>query len=87
MAFDETEPIRRARLAEINSSPSDRAVLEKKYGKVWSTDELSGEFAVTGFAAPYATVRRKSDNQIGSVEFQHSPRFYFNYIPHTHSKK
>lgn len=83
MAFDETEPIRRMRLAEINASPSDRAALETQYGKVWDTGELSTEFEVTGFMAPYATVRRKSDDQKGSVEFQHSPRFYFNYIPHT----
>lgn len=32
--------------------------------------------------APFAVVRRKSDNQRGSLEFQHDPRFYFNSEPY-----
>ena len=35
-----------------------------------------------GFSAPLVVVRRKSDNQKGSLMFQASPRFYFGFEPH-----
>lgn len=76
---DETEPLRRERLAEINTAPDDRRELEAKYGEVWNTAQLSQDFEVRGFLAPYVVVRRKSDGVIGSLEFQHQPRLYFNF--------
>ena len=76
---DSTETTRRERLAQINSVPGSREALAARYGKVWNTDELRREFAVEGFLAPFVVVRRKSDGQRGSVEFQHEPRFYFNF--------
>ena len=84
---DETEPIRRKRLAQINSTveshdgETERKRLEAKYGQVWNTEQLSQEFEVLGFAAPYVVVRRKSDGRKGSLEFQHHPRLYFNFLP------
>ena len=30
--------------------------------------------------APFVAVRRKSDGAKGSMEFTHSPRFYFNFV-------
>ena len=53
--------------------------MEAQYGKVWSTQELSQDFEVLGFMAPLVVVRRKADGVRGSLEFQHSPRFYFNF--------
>jgi len=79
---DPTEVPRRQRLAEINAAPGSREALEAKHGKVWDTSELTAEFAVTGFMAPLVVVRRKSDGVVGSLEFQHSPRLYFNFQPH-----
>jgi hypothetical protein len=79
--YDETETIRRNRLAEINTADTDRAALEAKYGQVWNTEELARDFIVTGFMAPLVVARRKSDNQVGSLEFSHNPRFYFNWVP------
>lgn len=76
---DETESIRRQRLAEINAEPSSRAALESRYGDVWDTGQLREHFQVIGFAAPYVVVRRKSDGVKGSLEFQHDPRLYFNF--------
>jgi len=38
------------------------------------------EFHVLGFGAPYVVVQRKSDGCKGSLEFQHAPRFYFNFV-------
>jgi hypothetical protein len=76
---DPTESLRRERLAEINVEPGSREALEVQYGKTWDTNELRRDFDVLGFAAPLVVVRRKSDGVRGSLEFQHNPRFYFNF--------
>ena len=78
---DATEAIRRERLVEINTHTNDRDGLEAEYGQVWNTAELCAEFEVLGFMAPYVVVRRKADGSKGSLEFQHSPRMYFNFKP------
>ena len=80
--FDPTETIRRQRVMEINLQPGSREALEAQHGQVWSTNELSGDFEVLGFMAPLVVVRRRSDGRKGSLEFQHGPRFYFNFQPH-----
>ncbi len=79
---DATEGYRRARVAELAAEAAARGELEKRYGKVWSTDEMSKDFTVMGFLAPLVAVIRIADGQKGSLEFQHSPRFYFNFSPH-----
>ena len=52
------------------------------HGQVWDTRELAHDFIVLGFLAPYIVVQRRSDGVKGSLEFQHMPRFYFNFQPH-----
>jgi len=47
----------------------------------WDTDAVREQFEVLGFAAPFVVVRRKSDGVKGSLEFTHSPRIYFNFVP------
>jgi hypothetical protein len=79
---DSTEDIRRERLAEINAEPGTREALQAAYGQVWDTQQLAEEFEVIGFMAPFVVVRRKSDGVKGSFEFQHDPRFFFNFHPH-----
>jgi hypothetical protein len=74
-----TEDIRRELLLEINADPGERPVLECRHGQVWSAAEMATDFEVLGFAAPFAVVKRKTDNQLGSLLFQHHPRFYFAY--------
>jgi hypothetical protein len=76
---DETEAYRRERQAELNAAAASREQLEQQYGQVWRTDELRAEFVILGFMAPYVMVRRKSDDQRGSLEFQGYPRFYFKF--------
>jgi hypothetical protein len=78
---DHTESLRRQRLAEINAEPKDRAALEAQYGEVFDTQELAAQYLVVGFLAPYVVVRRKCDGVLGSLEFQHRPRFFFNFHP------
>jgi hypothetical protein len=79
---DPTEAIRRTRLAEINVEPNGRAAIEAQYGQAWDTSELSTDFEVIGFMAPYVVVRRRSDGKKGSLEFQNIPRIYHNFEPH-----
>lgn len=59
----------------------EREELEKKYGTVWSTAEATKDFAFTSFSAPFVFVVRRSDDKAGTLDFQHSPRLYFNFMP------
>jgi hypothetical protein len=77
---DPTENVRRQRVAELAAEADERFTLEARHGRVWNTDQLRQDFEVRGFSAPFVIVRRKSDNAIGSLEFQHSPRYYFNWL-------
>jgi hypothetical protein len=79
MSMDETEALRRHLVSEINSHPSERAALEAQHGRVWNTEELTREFSVTGFLAPFVSVVRKADGRKGLMTFQHSPRYYFRF--------
>ena len=81
MTNDATEPIRRQLVAEINADPGSREYLEQKHGQVWDTRELQEEFEVLGFMAPYVIVQRRTDGMKGTIMFQHSPRFYFDWSP------
>ena len=76
---DETEAIRRQEVAAINAKLGSREALEAEHGQVWDTKEMQEEFDVTGFLAPYVVVCRKSDGVVGSLKFQHDPRFYFGF--------
>ena len=81
MENDTTENARRELTSKLNSGPGSRVSLEATYGQVWDTDELRQDFEVKGFLAPYVVVRRKSDGVLGSLMFQHAPRFYFRFAP------
>ena len=78
---DDTEQIRKDMLRQINRDPQIRESLERAYGEVWDTDDLARDFAVEGFAAPFVVVIRKTDGVKGSLQFQHSPRFYYAFQP------
>ena len=78
---DPTEEARRERLAEINAEPGSREALVAQHGQVWDAQQLAQDFEVIGFLAPLVVVRRKADGVKGSLEFQHMPRFYFNFVP------
>lgn len=74
---DETEALRRLLVGEINSYPTERAALEAQYGQIWNTEELTRDFNVLGFLAPFVRVVRKADGMRGLMSFQHRPRYYF----------
>lgn len=54
--------------------------LEQLYGEVLTTSEAVEKYNFVAFCAPFVEVRRKDDNQTGTLEFQHSPRFYFKFV-------
>jgi hypothetical protein len=78
---DPTEPIRREMVAQFNSVEGSREYLEVKQGQVWTTGEVSEEFEVLSFLAPFVLARRKSDGVRGTSMFQHDRRFYFEFQP------
>lgn len=79
-----------------NPSPKAELEAQYGVGNVWTTDELSERFEVIGFMAPFAVVRERITGAAaahavvvdgrglgrkGTVEFQHSPRFYYDFRP------
>jgi len=58
---------------------NEREKLEKKHGQVWDTNELTDDFDVKSFIAPFVVVERSSDGKRGTLMFQHHPRFYFDF--------
>jgi hypothetical protein len=75
--MDDTENARRKMVREINSKLAEREALEKEHGKVWDTSEVSRDFEILGFMAPYVVVKRRNDQVEGTLMFQDRPRFYF----------
>jgi len=72
---DETETIRRC-MIESGQPQRDLEQAEQR----WNTQELTRDYIVHGFSAPFVVVTRKSDGVKGSLEFTHHPRFYFNFV-------
>ncbi len=78
---DPTEPIRRAMLERMQAAGArSREDLERAHGRVWDTRQLTEEFEVLGFLAPFVVVRRRADGSRGSLTFQHDPRLYFDFV-------
>jgi hypothetical protein len=75
---DITEAPRRERIAELNAGRGRRE-LERLHGRTWDPRELAADFEVMGFMAPLVVARRRTDGKVGSLEFQHDPRLYFNW--------
>ena len=77
---DPTEELRRA-MIECGQPARDMEEATEK----WDTDQVRDLFIVHSFLAPFVFVTRKKDNVKGTLEFNHSPRWYFNFTPDTTS--
>lgn len=79
---DPTEAIRRELVAKINANPGSREALETIWGKgnVFDSSEVAAKFELLGFMAPFVVAREKATGKKGMLEFQHLPRFYYNFI-------
>lgn len=49
----------------------------KVYPDACTTDELQERYEVLSFLAPFVVVRRKSDNKLGTMQFNGRPRVYY----------
>lgn len=78
----EAETLRALELVKTNLFAAGREILEARHGQVWDPQQMQEDFVVLDFSAPFAVVQRRSDEQIGSLKFQHHPRFYFSFEPH-----
>jgi hypothetical protein len=78
---DPTETVRRNLQALLNSSEFTRAEVELRGVQCWDTQELSRDFVVDGFRAPFVVVTRKVDGVVGTLMFRHHPRLYFGFEP------
>ncbi|MBN2506228.1 MAG: hypothetical protein JXQ71_05990 [Verrucomicrobia bacterium] len=56
-----------------------RERIEPLFGQTWDTSQMAAEFEPLAFAAPYVVGRRRSDGKLGSMLFQHHPRYYFRF--------
>lgn len=64
----------------MNNEDTIKEELLTQHKVIWDTKSLQEDYKVIGFFAPFVVVERKSDNKKGTLEFTHSPRFYFNFI-------
>jgi hypothetical protein len=46
-----------------------------------NTEEMLATYEVLGFALGFCVVRRKSDGIRGTLDFDHAPRRYYNFVP------
>lgn len=80
---DASEPIRRAMIAEQKIvGPLTREQLAAVHGDVYDPEEMSRRFRVKHFMAPFVIVEEHGPNgRLGTLEFQHHPRFYYGFTP------
>ena len=80
---DPTEATRRAMIAEQRIvGPLTREQLAAVHGEVFDTAEMSARYRVKAFMAPFVVVEEHGPNgRLGTLEFQHSPRFYYGFTP------
>lgn len=58
-----------------------------EFEQTWTTDELTRDFEVLGFMAPFVVVRRRSDGKRGTLQFTHMPRLYFGWQSTTEERE
>lgn len=68
-------------LSQINQLEINTGLARHQSGDWGDLDNHDrAKFKVIGFMAPFCVVEDRQTGKKGSVQFQHSPRFYFNYI-------
>lgn len=73
------EMIRRQKQHDINEDALPLEELQRRHGQVWNTQDMARDFVVEGFGAPLVVVTRKADQKMGTLYFQHQPRFYWGF--------
>jgi hypothetical protein len=79
---DPTEATRRAMIAGQQAvGPLTREQLAAVHGEVLSAEEVGKHYQIKSFLAPFVVVERRLDHKLGTLEFQHHPRFYYGWTP------
>jgi len=63
-------------IKDYGKSPDE---VKKLDTEKWTTAEVRKLFIIHSFSAPIAFCTRIKDGVDGTIEFGHSPRFYFNF--------
>lgn len=63
----------------INGTPREFDELEGSYDEVWSERDAAERFEIYGFKPPFALARCIATGERGTLLFQNSPRYYFNW--------
>jgi len=45
-----------------------------------TTEEMQEQYEVLGFSFGMCVVKRKSDGAKGTLDFDHAPRYYYNFV-------
>jgi hypothetical protein len=75
--------VEQARRDLLPTMPAELAAAIAAGEPTWTTAEMQVDFEPLGFQAPLIVVRRRSDGQLGSLQFTHSPRTYFGWEAHS----
>jgi hypothetical protein len=76
-----TDPTAATRKSMLPGMPHLLRMAIENGEQVWDTTEMRRDFDVTGFLAPFVVVRRKDDGAVGTLEFAHTPRYYWGFTP------
>jgi len=57
-----------------------RLELQEQYGKVLNTQELTSKYEVRSFLAPLVFLTERSTGKRYTAQFQHMPRYYFDFV-------
>ena len=55
--------------------------IQEEGGECWSTEEVTQEFDILGFMAPFCVAVRISTGEKGALAFVHRPRIYYAWRP------
>lgn len=70
----------RAKLeAEVNATPCTLEELQRKYGQVWTVEQVEAQFEIEAFCPPLACATRRADGVRGTLVYQHCPRYYWSW--------
>ncbi len=59
--------------------PDVYQAIQEEGGECWTTEEVTQEFEILGFMAPFCAAVRISTGEKGALAFVHRPRIYYDW--------
>ncbi len=67
-----------AMLEELKEAyPDVYQAIQEDGGECWTTEEVTQEFEILGFLAPFCTAKKRDTGEKGTLTFIHRPRIYY----------